>query len=77
MDISFRGLIGNYVVVYIDDITMFSKDKKDHVSHLRKIFKRCRRYGISLNPKKSIFSINKGRFLGFVLSKDGMIIELK
>jgi hypothetical protein len=28
MDISFRGLIGNCVVVYLDDVTMFSKDKK-------------------------------------------------
>jgi hypothetical protein len=44
---------------------------------LRKIFNRCRRYGISLNPKKSIFAVNEGKLLGFVVSKDGIMIEPK
>jgi hypothetical protein len=48
--------------------------KKDHVSHLSKIFNRCKRYGISLNPKKSIFAINEGRLLGLVVSKDVIMI---
>jgi hypothetical protein len=28
MDVAFRGLIGKLVVVYLDDVTVFSKDKK-------------------------------------------------
>jgi hypothetical protein len=55
MDIAFIGLIIDCVVVYLDDVTVFSKDKKDHIAHLRKIFNRCRRYDISLNPNKSLF----------------------
>jgi hypothetical protein len=55
MDIAFIGLIGDCVVVYLDDVIVFSKDKKYHIAHLRKIFNRCRRYGISLNPKKIYF----------------------
>jgi hypothetical protein len=35
MDISFRGLINQSIVVYLDDVTIFSKNKKDHLSHLR------------------------------------------
>jgi hypothetical protein len=75
VDIAFRGLIGNCVVVYLDDFIMFSKDKKYYVSHLRKIFNICRRYDISLNPNKSIFTVNEGKLLGFVVSKDGIMIE--
>jgi hypothetical protein len=61
MEIEFRGLIGDYVVVFMDDVIVFSKDKKDHIAHLGKIFNRCRRYGISLNPKKFVFTFNGGK----------------
>ena len=51
MNISFHGLINQSVVVYLDDVTVFSKKKKDHLSHLRVVLEQCRKFGISLNPK--------------------------
>ena len=36
MDIAFHGLIGQSVVVYLDDVTMFSKHRGDHLHHLKK-----------------------------------------
>ena len=42
MDIAFHGLmIGHSVVVYLDDITIFSKKRGGHTFHLRHIFERC------------------------------------
>ena len=76
MDIKFRGLINKYVVVYLDDITLYSKNKDDHIPHLKAIFERCQWYEISLNPKKSIFSIEEGTLLGFVISPHGIIVNL-
>jgi hypothetical protein len=61
MDIAFRGLIEDCVVVYLDDVIVFSKDKKYHIAHLRRVFNRCRKYGISLNPKKYVFVVDEGR----------------
>jgi hypothetical protein len=75
MDISFIGIIGKCVVVYLDDVTVFSKNRREHVHHLRNIFDRCRRYDISLNPRKSIFVVDEGNILGFVVSKEGIMIE--
>jgi hypothetical protein len=75
MDIAFHGLINQSVVVYLDDVTVFSKNKKDHLSHLRVVLERCRKFGISLNPKKSVFAVEQGKLLGFIVSKDGMIID--
>ena len=75
MDIAFRGLISKFVVIYLDDITIFSKNRTDHLTHLRRVFEHCRKYGISLNPKKSIFSVTKGKLLGFVVSKQGINID--
>lgn len=74
MDIIFRGLINRSVVVYMDDITVYSYRKRDHIYHLKHIFERCRRYEISLNPKKSVLTAIEGRLLGHILSKEGIII---
>jgi hypothetical protein len=52
MDFVFRDLIGKVIEIYQDDLTMFSKERGDHVNHLRKVFERCRKYGISLKPEK-------------------------
>eukprot|EP00253_Pinus_taeda_P019285 PITA_19285 len=75
MDIAFKGLINKIVVVYLDDITVFSKKRSNHLHDLNQIFERCRRYGISLNPKKSFFALDQGKLLGFIVSKDGIYID--
>jgi hypothetical protein len=75
MDIAFGGIISKYIIVYLDDVPVFSKNRREHVHHLRNIFERCRRYGISLNTWKSIFVVDEGNLLGFVVSKEGIMIE--
>jgi hypothetical protein len=75
MDISFRGLINHSIVVYLDDVTIYSKNKDDHLAHLRAVLLRCRKYNISLNPKNSIFAVEHDKLLGFIVSSDGMIID--
>jgi hypothetical protein len=57
MDIAFVGEKDKFVLIYLDDITIFSSSHEDHFQHLRKAFLKCRRYGISLNPKKSNFAL--------------------
>ncbi len=42
-----------------------------------KVFDRCRKFGISLNPKKSIFAIKEGKLLGHIISKEGVVIDHK
>jgi hypothetical protein len=71
MDIAFRGQLGECVVVYLDDVTIFWKNREDHISHLKKVFDRCRIYGISLNPKKSVLVVNEGKLLGFIMLAQG------
>lgn len=75
MDMAFRGLINRSVVVYLDDIIVYSKKRDNHLHDLNQIFLRCKRYGISLNPKKSFFALDQGKLLGFIVSKDGIYID--
>ena len=46
MDVAFRGLINQSVVVYLDDITIYSKKRSDHLHHLRQVLEHCIKYGI-------------------------------
>jgi hypothetical protein len=71
MDIEFVGEKDKFMVIYLDDITIFSKYDDEHLQHLEKIFQKCRRYGISLNPKKSHFSMLEGKLLGHIISTGG------
>jgi hypothetical protein len=75
MDFTFSYYLFKFIVVYQDDITVYSKNRSDHVNHLRKIFDRCRSLGISLNPKKSILGVFEGKLLGHIVSKEGVRID--
>lgn len=64
-----------FLVVYLDDISVFSKSDEEHLYHLKMVFQKCRKYGISVNPKKSLFSMSEGKLLGHIISKDGIHID--
>ena len=59
MDIAFSEDIGVFIVIYLDDITVYSKSDEEHLTHLRKVFNKCRKYGLSLNPMKTPMSSEK------------------
>jgi hypothetical protein len=75
MEFAFRDIIQKIIEIYQDDLTVVSKERKDHLSHLKIVFERCRKYGISLNPKKSVFGIDEGKLLGHVASPGGVSID--
>jgi hypothetical protein len=75
MDMDFRGLINKCVVVYLDDVIVYSKNREEHIQHLTQIFERSRKYGILLNPKKTIFNVEEGNLLGHIISRVGIHID--
>jgi hypothetical protein len=75
MDIAFIGEKDQFVVIYLDDITVFSRSDKEHHCHLRKVFLKCRRFGLSLNPKKYLFAMKEGKLLGHIVSAKGVRID--
>lgn len=75
MNIAFAKEIHDFLVVYQDDITVFSKSYNEHLDHLRRVFIKCRKFGISLNPKETLFGLEEGKLLGHIISKDGIRIN--
>ena len=75
MDTAFVGENEKFVVIYQDDITVFSKSDEDHLKHLRQIFIKCRKFGLSLNPKKSHFAMIEGKLLRHIVFVEGIKID--
>ena len=57
MDIAFLEERDRFVVIYLDDIIVCSKSDQDHLKHLKKVFQKCRKFGISLNPNMYNFDM--------------------
>jgi hypothetical protein len=72
MDIAFIREKDQFVVIYLDDLTVFSRSDKEHRCHLRKVFLKCRRFGLSLNPKKYLIAMKEGKLLGHTVSVEGV-----
>ena len=75
MDMAFANEKDVFLVVYLDDLTVFSNYDEEHLYHLKVVFQKCRKYDISLNLKKSLFSMDEGKLLGDIISKDGIRVD--
>ncbi|KAL0366905.1 UNVERIFIED_CONTAM: hypothetical protein Sradi_3580600 [Sesamum radiatum] len=61
--------------VYINDMLVKSHSKESHIQDLRECFEVVRHLGMKLNPSKCTFSVQGGKFLGYLISYRG--IEVK
>lgn len=75
MNIAFANEKDVFLVVYLDDLIVFSNSGEEHLYHLKIVFQQCREYDISLNPKKSMFAMDEGKLLGHIISKEGIRID--
>lgn len=75
MDLAFKEIINRIILIYLDDLTMFSKHREDHFDHLELVLQKYLEFGISLNPKKCIFGVPQGKLLGHIVSKEGVSID--
>jgi hypothetical protein len=67
-----RPYMGKFVVVYFDDILIYSPSQETHLEHLREVFETLRKECLYVNRKKCSFITTSVTFLGFVVSTDGV-----
>lgn len=61
----------DFTFVYIDDLLIASTSLAEHEEHLRLVFDRLRRYGLSINIEKSALGSDTVDFLGYRISTQG------
>jgi len=77
---SFQALINHtlheylddFVVAYLDDILIFSKDYDQHVEHVKKVLAKLLEAKLWIKLTKCEFHRHSVRFLGFIISREGI-----
>ncbi|XP_017979813.1 PREDICTED: RNA-directed DNA polymerase homolog [Theobroma cacao] len=73
----YKPYLDKFVVVFIDDILVYSSNSADHKEHLRVVLKTLRQKQLFAKLKKCEFWLSSVAFLGHVVSKDGISMDSK
>ena len=65
-------LLSSFVLVFIDDILIFSKTAEDHQRHLRTVFELLRQEKLQIKPSKCVWGQTELPYLGFTVGRDGI-----
>ena len=71
----FSDLLDVHVIIYLDDILIYSDNPADHRKHVREVLRRLRKHGLYARPDKCRFSSDSVEYLGFILSKEGLKMD--
>ncbi|GFY07012.1 retrovirus-related Pol polyprotein from transposon opus [Trichonephila clavipes] len=77
IDIILQPVIGRFASVYMDDVIITSPSFKDHLDHLTQVFTLLRDAGLTLNKEKCHFARDKLKYLGLIISKEGIETDNK
>ena len=70
-----QPFISHFIVVYFDDILVYSTDSVQHLAYLRQVFEILRKNTLYINLKKCIFMVHQLLFLGFNISAAGIQVD--
>ncbi|GFW98463.1 retrovirus-related Pol polyprotein from transposon 17.6 [Trichonephila clavipes] len=72
IDIILKPVIGRFVMVYMDDVMITSPSFNEHIDHLNQVFTLLRDAGLTLNKEKCHFVHDKLKYIGLIISKEGI-----
>src|SRR3954471_2352763 len=71
----FMDFLDKFVVVFIDDILIYSKSEEEHEQHLRAMLERLRAHHLYAKFSKCEFCLKEVGFLGHILSAQGVVVD--
>jgi hypothetical protein len=71
----FMEYLDKFVVVFIDDILVFSKTEEEHAEHLRLVLQKLREHKLYAKRSKCEFWLEEVSFLGHVVSNGGISVD--
>ena len=73
----FRSYVDQFVIVFIENILVYSQDRESHDAHLRVVLETLRKEKLYAKLSKCEFWLNEVSFLGHIVSKEGIRVDLK
>jgi hypothetical protein len=77
MNSVFMDYLDKFVVVFIDDILVYSRNEQEHEEHLRKVLQRLRDCQLYAKLSKCEFWISEVLFLGHIINQEGLVVDPK
>jgi transposase InsO family protein len=71
----FFDFLDDFVTAYLDDILIYSEDELEHTAHVRKVIQRLQEAGLQVDIKKCEFSTKRTKYLGFIISTEGIEVD--
>ena len=75
MNYIFMEYLDKFVVVYLDDILVYSKNEEEHAEHLWLVLEKLREHQLYAKYSKCEFWLSEVTYLGHVISKDGIAVN--
>lgn len=75
MNYVFRDMLDVSVIVYLDDILVYSRDRESHVNQVREVLNRLRESGLYAKHDKCTFHTDTVDFLGYVIGPGGVSMD--
>ena len=72
----FREFLDRFVVVFVDDILIYSLSEEEHEEHLRVVLELLRTHKLYAKFAKCEFWLRKVKFLGHVVSREGVTVMI-
>ncbi|GKG09355.1 reverse transcriptase domain-containing protein, partial [Tanacetum coccineum] len=72
VDFVFKEQIGVNLEAYVDDMVIKSRTEQDIIKDIEQTFSTLRRINMKLNPKKRSFGMEEGKFLGYIVTSEGI-----
>jgi Reverse transcriptase (RNA-dependent DNA polymerase) len=73
----FRKFFDEFVIVYLDDILIFLKNKANYIRYMTRVFKILKKFDIKVNGEKCIFHFKEVEFLKYIFILRGIRIDPK
>ncbi len=72
-----RRYLNQFIIVYLNDILVYSKMKKEHVQHVKKILQTLKKVDLHIKSEKSKFHVQSVQFLKFIVMFQSLKMNLK
>nr|GEU36606.1 hypothetical protein [Tanacetum cinerariifolium] len=72
VDLTFQSQIRRNLEAYVDDMVIKSRDEKMLLADIAKTFDNLKKINMKLNPKKCSFRVEDGKFLGYMVTSEGI-----